>query len=282
MRWLILILVLLAPATGALAARAYDAPGTPRANELPEAVRDIGIDEHLGARLPLDATFRDEQGKAVKLQDYFSGSRPVVIQLGYFGCPMLCGLVSKGMMESMRELDMDIGKELHVIYLSFDHRETSELAAAKKRNYLKVYGRQGAENGWHFLTGTESEILRVTQATGFKFKWDEAGKQYAHAAAIIISTPDGRVSRYLYGVKYEPRTLRLSLVEASEGKLGSTMDQVTLFCFHYDPASRSYVLSAMNLMRVAGGLTVLILALVIWRMQQRRRRAQLTLATGEN
>jgi len=248
-----------------------EAPAAP----VPDQLEGVGIDEHLDMALPLDLEFKNEAGETVKLGRYFDGRRPVILTLVYFGCPMLCNLVSNAQMEAMKALKgFTPGKEYQAVTVSFDPRETPELARLKKENYVKAYGDPAVARGWHFLTGRQKEIEQLTATAGFRYRWDERQQQFAHAAAIMVVTPDGRLSRYLYGVGYDPKVLRLSLVEASQGRIGSTADRVLLYCFHYDPDQRGYVLAARNLMAAAGGLSVLIMAawlVPVWVRASRRR-----------
>ena len=248
---------------------AGSALGDYRSEAMPEGIVGVGVDEHLSAKLPLDATFIDESGNSVRLGDYFTGKRPVILQLGYYQCPMLCNRISQGMADSMKQLDLEMGKDFEVVTLSFDPKETPKLAAAKKKTYATAVGKGGVDEGWHFLVGDAPNIERVTQAAGFRYKWLEDRREYSHPAVLIIATPDGRISQYLYGVKFAQKTMRLSLVEASEGKIGTVADRIMLFCFHYDSETGKYTLAAMNLMRLGGVLTVAILALVIWRWVRR-------------
>lgn len=234
-----------------------------RSETTPPELRDIGIDEKLNAPLPLDTRFVDESGKEVALRDYFHKDHPVVLQLSYFGCPMLCSLVSNGLVESLNNLSLTMGKDFEVINLSFDPNEGATLAARKKQSFLGAYNRPAGAEAWHFLTGKPGAIKAITEAVGFKYKWVENVHQFSHPAALILLTPDGKVSRYLYGVNYEAKTLRLSLVEASEGKVGSSVDKFLLTCFHYDSYAGKYTATAMGIMRVAGVLTVIVLATVI-------------------
>lgn len=257
----------------------------PDTQAVPEELEGIGIDEHLDLKLPLDLKFTDETGQTVDLGRYFDGRRPVILTLVYFGCPMLCGLVSNAQMDAMKQIEgWTPGQEYQAVTVSFDPRETHELAAMKKQNYVNAWGNSAVAQGWHFLTGGQEEISRLTAATGFKYRWDEKTEQFAHAPAIIIITPDGRISRYLHGVGYDSRVLRLSLVEASQGKIGTTTDHVLLYCFQYDPTRGAYTLAARNLMTAGGLLTVLIMAawlVPVWVRGSRRVRREATEATGE-
>lgn len=234
---------------------------------LPAALQDVKIEQKLDQQLPLDLVFRDESGQEVKLGQYF-GNKPVVLSLVYYDCPMLCTQVLNGMVTSFRVLPFQIGKEFDVVTVSFDPRETSALATAKKKvyvNYLPERMRAGANDGWHFLTGDPASIEKLTDAVGFRYHYDEATKQFAHASAIMVATPQGRLSRYFYGIDYAPRDLRLGLIESSANKIGTPMDQLLLYCYHYDPATGKYGGAVIRVMRIAGVITVLgILAMVLF------------------
>jgi protein SCO1/2 len=233
--------------------------GEPAAAVPPPAVlKNIEIEQKLGSQLPLDLQFRDENGHEVRLAQFF-GSRPVVLSLVYYECPMLCGEVLNGMSSAFNVLKFDIGKDYEVVTVSFDPRETPKLAAAKKERYVKLYNRAGAEAGWHFLTGPAESINALAQAVGFHYQWDERTQQFAHAAAIMVATPHGKLAQYLYGVDYAPKDLRLALVEASQDKLGSLVDQVLLYCYHYDPRTGKYGAVISRILQIAGVLTIVIL-----------------------
>lgn len=240
----------------------------------PAALREVAIEQRLGAQVPLDLAFRDEAGRAVTLGDYI-GTRPVVLALAYYECPMLCTLVLNGMVRALRALTFDIGDEFEVLTVSFDPTETPALAVAKKATYLEHYGRPGAAAGWHFLTGAGPEIERLAHAVGFQYTWLPDQEQFAHAAAIMVLTPDGKVARYFYGVEYPPRDLRLGLVEAADGTIGSPVDQVLLYCFQYDPASGTYAAVALNMVRLGGIATLLALGgfVLLSRRRERGREA---------
>jgi protein SCO1/2 len=253
------------------------AAGSARADaQLPPSLQGVGFDQKLDAQVPLDLYFRDESGQAVRLGDYF-GERPVILVLAYYRCPMLCTEVLNGLVRALLELPLDVGRDFAVLTVSFDPRETPELAAAKKKTYLERYGRPGAEAGWHFLTGEQEPIDRLTQAVGFRYRYDAVNDQFAHASGIMVLTPQGRISRYFYDISYSPRDLRLGLVEASSGRIGSASDQVLLFCFHYNPAEGKYGAAVMNLVRLGGALTIVAVAVfvfVLWRQERRKARAQ--------
>ncbi len=234
-------------------------------------LREVGIDQKLDAQIPLDLVFRDEQGRAISLREYF-GEKPVILALVYYECPMLCTLILNGVLRSLRALPLTVGKEFTVLTVSFDPREGPELAAAKKRAYVRSYGRPEAEGGWHFLTGEETAIRRLTEAVGFRYAFDPETGQFAHASGIMVLTPQGRIARYFYGIEYAPRDLRFGLIEAAQGRIGSPVDQILLYCYHYDPKTGKYSLLVMNVLRLAGAATVLALGGFILVMLHRDRR----------
>jgi protein SCO1/2 len=251
------------------------APGYPRdpgmpAAAVPAPLREIGFDQHLDEKLPLDIEFTDEQGRSVKLGSYF-GERPVVLTFVYYDCPMLCSLVLNAMASSLKAMSLDAGKDFEVVAVSFDPRETPALAAERKRVLLERYDRPAAADGWHLLTGSQASIEQITKAAGFRYTWDEATKQFAHPSGIIVVTPDGRLARYLFGLEYGPRDLRLALVDASSGKVGSVVDSLLLYCFHYDPATGRYGFLVMRAVRIAGAATVLLIGTFIAVMIRRER-----------
>lgn len=254
-----------------LAALSVLAPRIAQAQFVPDSLKDIGVDEQLDAELPLNLTFTNEMGRTVKLRDLIIPGKPAILQLSYFGCPMLCDLVSKGMLASMQDLDLEMGKDFSVINLSFDKRETRNDAFLKKKGYTDHYTRPGAGSGWHFLVGDEPTVHAVTSAVGFKYKWLTDQQQFSHPAVLIVITPQGHVSRYLYGVQFPKDTLRLSLVEAADGKIGSTIDKVLLVCMNYDAKSGTYKL-AMGVMRLGGAFTALVLgSWILWMIRKERR-----------
>jgi protein SCO1/2 len=248
---------------GALSASAQPSapglrPAAMPASQTPPALQQVRFDQKLDARLPLDATFRDETGRTVRLGEYF-GKRPVVLAFVYYECPMLCTQILNGLVRGLGVLDQTAGTEFDVVAISFDARETPVMAAAKKAVYLDTYKRPGAEPGWHFLTGDDANIRRATGAAGFQFSWDEATQQFAHASGVIVVTPDGRLARYLFGIEYPPRDLKFALMESSAGRIGSVVDQVLLYCYHYEPTTGTYSLVAMNAVRLGGAVTVALL-----------------------
>ena len=252
----------------ATSARAED----PNSAVLPKALEGVGFDQKLDQPLPLDLEFRDEQGREVALGSYF-GERPVVLALVYYDCPMLCTLVLNGLVSAMKPLDFTPGRDYDVVAVSFDPREKPELAAAKRAGYLERYARQGSERGVHFLTGDAAAITALTGAAGFRYTFDEPSNQFAHPAGILVATPQGHIARYLFGADFAPRDLRLALVEAAAGRIGSVTDQVLLYCYHYDPASGRYTTAVMNLIRAGGIATVFSLGLFVTVMWRRDRRA---------
>ncbi|MGD9646557.1 MAG: SCO family protein [Pirellulales bacterium] len=247
---------------------------TPQA--LKEQLPMIGIDQHLGAQLPLDASFRDEQGNAVELGQFF-GHKPVLLMLAYYQCPGLCNAALGGLLRGMHGLAFTAGDEFEVVVISFDPRETSSLAAAKKRRYVEQYDRPGGEAGWHFLTGDAESIGQVTETVGFRYRWDERTAQFAHASGLFVATPDGKLARYFYGIEYAPRDMRLALVEAADGTIGSPVDQVLLLCYHYDPLTGRYGVVIHRLLQGAGVLTLAVLGgCIAFSLRRERRRRQLT------
>jgi protein SCO1/2 len=232
---------------------------------VPQELQDIAIVDRPGSQVPLDVELTNHLGRQVTLGEYFADGRPVVFVLAYYRCPMLCSLVVNGLNDGLKELAWTPGEQFRVLVVSFDPRDTVAVARDKRDNYLRDYGRAIGEGGYEFLVGSEEQVRRLSDALGFRYRWDEATGQYAHAAAAFVTTPQGRLSRTLYGIQFPARQLRLALVEAAEGKLGNAWDQVVLFCFHYDPDARGYVLAATRLMRAGGFATVLLLSIVLFR-----------------
>jgi len=238
--------------------------------KLPPELEGVGVGERLGHHVDLNLEFVNESGRPVKLREFFSTGKPVLLTLAYYTCPMLCNLILNGQTAALKEVPWTPGEQFEVVTVSFDPRDTPELARKKKTNYLEMYGKPSGE-GWHFLTDYDENVKKLADQVGFHYKWDQQQEQFAHTAVIMFLTPDGRVSRYLYGIKFSPRDVRLALTEAGEGKMGSTVDKLLLYCFHYDPSSKGYTLFAMNVMRAGGALTVVILAFVILRLLRRER-----------
>jgi protein SCO1/2 len=244
--------------------------------EVPAALQDIRFDQRLNEQVPLELKFREDSGRVVKLADYFHG-KPVILVLAYYQCPRLCTLVLNGLVQGMLEMPLTVGKDFEVVIISFDPRETPELAASKKECYMQRYGRPGAADGWHFLTGEESQIRDLANAVGFHYRFDPAKNQYMHASGIMILTPEGRLSRYFYDVKYSGRDLRLGLVEASQNKIGTAVEQILLYCFHYDPTLGKYSASVMNFIRVGGIFTLVCIAVFVWRLSRNSQTTQPTI-----
>ena len=231
---------------------------SPPANLRPPGLKNVGIEQHLNDQIPPDLVFRDETGRPVRLADYF-GKKPLILNLVYYQCPMLCGEVLSGLESALRVLKFDVGKEFDVLTVSFDPKETPEMAAAKKTEVLKRYGRAGAAGGWHFLTGSQTSIDALTKAAGFDYEYDPKTGQFAHATAIMILTPEGRIAQYYYGVEFAPKDLRLGLVQASQNKIGSIVDEVLLYCYHYNPDTGKYGAIISRILKIAAGATIFVL-----------------------
>ena len=256
--------------TGAPAAGYRKAPGM-AASAVPEPLREIGFEQNLNQQLPLDLPFRDDTGRTVRIGDYF-GKKPVVLAFVYYECPMLCSQVLGSLTKTLRTMALVPGTDFDIVTVSFDPRETPGVAAAKKAEYIARYDRPEAAAGWHFLTGEQMPISELTKAAGFRYVWDEQTKQFAHPSGIIVVTPEGKPARYLFGVEYGPRDLRLAIVEASQGQIGSPVDSLLLYCYHYDPMTGRYGLVIMKMLRIAGIGTVLAIGSFIVLMVRRDRR----------
>jgi protein SCO1/2 len=226
------------------------------ASTMPTALRDVGFEPPLNGQMPLDLRFHDETGRDVSLGGFF-GQKPVVLAFVYYNCPMLCDQVQMGVVGSLRMLSFNPGRDYEVLFVSFDSRDTSELAAEKKKTALSHFRRPETASGWHFLTGSKESIEAATKAANFRFTFDEKSNLFAHASGVLVLTPDGRISRYFYGVEYPGRDMRLGLVDASAGKIGSPIDHVLLFCYHYDPTTAKYSASILKIIRLGGILTIL-------------------------
>jgi protein SCO1/2 len=242
-------------------------PGTP-ADQKPAQLREVTFQQRLDEQLPLDAAFRDERGQSVRLGDYF-GSKPVVLAFVYLQCPMLCSQVMNGISSSLKAVPFTPGKDFDVVLISFDARDTPQVAAEKKQAHLDYWDAQATAGAWHFLTGDDASIKRVTAAAGFNYRWDERSGQFAHVSGLLVVTKDGRLSRYFYGVEYSPKELRFALVESGEGRIGSAIDELLLYCYHYDPAVGQYGLVVMNLVRLGGVVTVAMMLGFILLMYRR-------------
>jgi len=245
----------------------------------PSALREVGFDQKLGDALPLDLSLRDETGREVRLRDYF-GRRPVAMSLVYFDCPMLCTVSLNGLVSALEVVSFQPGREFELLTISFDPREGPELAAHKKKGYLARLKRPGAEAGWHFLTGDAAALDRIAKAVGFRYAWDEETRQFAHPAGLVVLTPEGRIARYLYGIEYAPKDLRLALVESGEGQISSPIDQLLLYCYQYNPATGRYGATIMTVLRLGAVLTVLGLGGFILVMRRRERTAARESAGG--
>lgn len=246
-----------------------------RMEPLPDELEGVGITEHLDAQIPLDLEFTDGEGNVVRLRDLFDGRRPVVLNLAYYTCPMLCTLVLNGVADAMNGVGLTLGRDYTAFVVSIDPTETAGLARAKRDSYLKLYERGARPEAWRFLVGREDQIKALSDAVGFHYRYDRKSNEFIHTAATFVLTPDGRVSRYLYGIEYEPQTFRLSLLEAAQGRIGTTVDRLVLYCFHYDAESGRYAPMVMNIVRLFGILTALAVAvflLILRAGDQRRRR----------
>lgn len=239
-------------------------------NSRPAALREVAFDQKLDQQIPLGLKFRDETGNSVELGRYF-GKKPVILNFVYYKCRDLCPLLLDGMVRTLRPLSFEIGNQFRVLTVSFDPHDNARLAAAKKRDFVQRYARPGAETGWHFLTGDETAIEKLTRAVGFRYHYDPQTGEFGHATGIVLVTPEGKTSRYYYGIEFSPRDLRLGLIEAASHKIGTPIDQLLLFCYHYDPVSGKYGLLITNVIKLAGGFTVLLLGGFVFVMLQRER-----------
>ena len=257
------------------AAQLAPLPAGVQQNQLPATLQNVGIEQRLNDQVPLDVHFSNEAGQDVQLGQYF-GQHPVILTLVYYECPMLCTQILNGVERSIKVLALDLGQDFEIVTVSINPRETPQLAAEKKAQYIRTYRRPEAGAAWHFLTGGQESIERLAAAVGYKYAYDPKTNLYAHASGIVVLTPSGKISRYFYGIEYAPRDLRLGLVEASQNKIGSPVDKVLLYCFHYDPATGKYALVVMNVLRLAGAATVAALAtfmIVMFRRDHRAARA---------
>lgn len=271
LRYIAGIAALLA-ASAALRAQEVPSNAGPTAATMPPALRNVGFEPPLNGQMPLDVPFRDEAGRDVQLSAYF-GQKPVVLAFVYYRCPMLCDQVQMGIVGVLRMLSFNPGRDYQVVFISFDPRDTPQTAAEKKQTALKRFRRPDTASGWHFLTGSKEAIDTVTRAANFRFRFDEKSGLFAHASGVMLLTSDGRISRYFYGVEYPGRDMRLGLVDASAGKIGSPIDHVLLFCYHYDPSTATYSASILRIIRLGGILTILCLVGGIWVSRRREVRA---------
>jgi len=274
-RGFLCLALLAAPLFAGFDTRVGSLPGGPSVidpNARPPLLKSVGIDEKLGAQVDLSLVFTDENGSPVALRDYFHPGRPVILNLVYYTCPMLCSLILNGQVNTLKEIPWTPGNEYEVVTISIDPRDSSEIARQKKQGYLASFGRSAP--GWHFLTDYKENVKRLAEQAGFRYEYDRAQKQYAHAAAIMILTPEGKMARYLYGVDFKPRDVRLALAEASQGRSSMALEKLLLFCYHYDPQANRYVLFAENVMRAGGILTILIVGFTLWRLFRNERLAR--------
>jgi protein SCO1 len=250
---------------------AASAAQTPlRPDEKPREIQDVTLEEKLSTQVDPNLSFIDETGQTVALKDYFGKGRPIVLNLVYYSCPMLCGMVLQGVVRSLKQVPYTPGQDIEVVTISFDPKETSVLAAAKKNTIMADYARPGSDNGWHVLVDKDGNAKKLADQIGFKYKWDDETKQFAHPSVTMILTPEGKVSRYLGGIDYAQRDMRLALTEASQGKIGTISDRFMLYCYKYDPSSRSYVMAATNTMKAGGVLIMLLLGgslIYFWRRE---------------
>jgi protein SCO1/2 len=268
------VFVLLLSASAA-SAQAVPTSTGPAAQNMPKVLQNVGFEPQLNAQLPLDLAFRDETGRSVQFREYFS-QRPVLLALVYYGCPMLCDQTEQGVVGALRMLSFNPGRDYEVVFVSFDPRESSDMAAQKKESAMSHFRRPQTASGWHFLTGSKESIDALTKAANFRYSFDEKSNLFAHAAGITLLTPDGRISRYFYGVEYPARDVRLGLVDASAGKIGTPIDRALLFCYQYDPTSARYSASILSIIRLAGVVTVLglVAAILIFRRRDIAARAK--------
>ncbi|HVK59944.1 MAG TPA: SCO family protein [Bdellovibrionales bacterium] len=266
----------LIPMMGSATAFARDTLGIKEglANETPQELKDVGIDQKLGDKIDLDLPFTDHTGKAVTLRSYVADGKPLLLSLAYYNCPSLCNFHLNGLLDAFKQMKQPLGQEFHAVAISIEPKETADLAQKKRETYLKSYARPEGEKGWHFLVGQQPAIDSIAKEIGFKYHWDETEQQWAHASAAVVITPDGTISRYLNGIVFDPKTVRLSMIEASNGKVGSVIDKLVLYCFHFDPKTSKYSLYAFNVMRGGAVLIVLLLAIFILPFWIRNSRAQ--------
>lgn len=257
--------------------KTYDPAEFAATTGLPETLKTVGIEQKLGEQLPLDTELKDEDGKTVKLGSYFNSGRPVILAFVYYECPMLCNQVLNGLTGTLKGISFDAGREFDVLAISFDAREndSSGLAKNKKASYMERYARPGTEKGWHFLTGTQEAVDRVTSAAGFSYKWDERSSQFAHAAGVMVVTPDGRMSRYFYGIDYAPKDVKFGIIESADSKVGSASEKLLLYCYHYDPATGKYGLAILRVLRAAGVLTLVGMGTMIFAFWRKNKKKEL-------
>ncbi len=273
------VIVALLAASGTLQAQTIPGNVGPTSATMPAALQNVGFEPPLNGQMPLDLHFRDETGRDVQLREFF-GQKPVVLAFVYYNCPMLCDQIQMGVVGTLRMLSFNPGRDYEVVFVSFDARETPEMAAAKKKTALAHFRRPETVSGWHFLTGSKESIEAATRASNFRFRFDAKSNLFAHASGVLVLTPDGRISRYFYGVEYPGRDMRLGLVDASAGKIGSPIDHVLLFCYHYDPSSATYSASILKIIRLGGILTILCIVGGIFIFRRRETRSGRTKLQG--
>jgi protein SCO1/2 len=261
-KWMLIATAVVALSASALGQGMSQGMMSPPATMRPPGLKDVGIQQNLNAQIPANLTFLDENGKTVKLGDYF-GKKPMILSLVYYQCTMLCGEVLNGLDTALRVVKFDVGNQFDVLTVSFDPKDTPEVATIKKAEYLKRYKRPGAESGWHFLTGQQPAIDALTKAAGFQYQYDPKTEQFAHSTAIMILTPEGKIAQYYYGVEYAPKDLRLGLIQASNHKIGSVVDEVLLYCYHYDPNTGKYGAAIFKILRLSGAATILIMGVFL-------------------
>ncbi len=261
-KWMLTVMAALALSMSAFGQGMSQGVMSPPATMRPPGLKDVGIQQNLNTQIPADLAFRDENGKTVKLGDYF-GKKPIILSLVYYQCTMLCGEVLNGLDTALRVVKFDVGNQFDVLTVSFDPKDTPEVATIKKAEYLKRYKRPGAENGWHFLTGQQPAIDALTKAVGFQYQYDPKTGQFAHSTAIMILTPEGKIAQYYYGVEYAPKDLRLGLIQASNHKIGTVVDEVLLYCYHYDPNTGKYGATIFRILRLSGAATILIMGVFL-------------------
>lgn len=255
--------------------KTYDPNAPEISNGMPKALKKVGIEQNLNGQIPLDATFKDSSGSQIKLGDYFGKDKPVVLALVYYECPMLCNEVLNGLTGSLKGISFDVGKEFDVVAISFDARENdkAELLKNKKESYVARYNRPNSAHGWHFLTGEQSEIDKVTEAVGFSYTFDERTNQFAHAGGIMIITPEGRISKYFYGIDYAPKDVKFGIMESSENKIGNPAEQLYLYCFHYDPSTGKYGFAILNVLRLMAVATIVGIGAMLFVFWRRKKNA---------
>jgi protein SCO1 len=261
-KWMLIATAVVALSASALGQGMSQGMMSPPATMRPPGLKDVGIQQNLNTQIPANLTFLDENGKTVKLGDYF-GKKPMILSLVYYQCTMLCGEVLNGLDTALRVVKFDVGNQFDVLTVSFDPKDTPEVATIKKAEYLKRYKRPGAESGWHFLTGQQPAIDALTKAAGFQYQYDPKTEQFAHSTAIMILTPEGKIAQYYYGVEYAPKDLRLGLIQASNHKIGSVVDEVLLYCYHYDPNTGKYGAAIFKILRLSGAATILIMGVFL-------------------